>query len=104
MTDTASSLPGGRNCSAAMTGEGPVHGVDDRTGRPTVSVPQTGVRARSRKIVGQPSSIVAGARGVGKRTKEFRRCEASYYQTRESRNHIVFLKKSGGRGLEHAMK
>ena len=38
MTDTASSLPGGRNCSAAMTGEGSVRGVDNRIGRPTASV------------------------------------------------------------------
>ena len=93
MTDTTSSLPGGRNCSAAMTGEGPVHGVDNRTGRPTASVPQTGVRVGSRRIVGQPSSIAADARGVGRRTKEFHRCEASYYQTRESQNHRFFFYK-----------
>jgi hypothetical protein len=51
MTGAASSLPGGRNCSAAMTGEGPVPGVDSRIGPPTAGVPQTGVRVRSRRIV-----------------------------------------------------
>ena len=40
--DTVSSLPGGRNCSAAMTGECPVGEVDSRIGRATASVPQTG--------------------------------------------------------------
>ena len=62
MTDTASSLPGGRNCSAAMTGDGSVRGVDNRIGRPTASVPQTGIRVRSRRIVGQSSSVAGGAR------------------------------------------
>ena len=40
-TDTAPSLPGGKNGSAAMTGKSPVKEVDNRTGRPTASVPQT---------------------------------------------------------------
>ena len=40
--DTISSLPGGRNCSAAMTGESPVPEVHNRIGRATASVPQTG--------------------------------------------------------------
>ena len=40
--DTVSSLPGGRNCSAAMTGESPVREVDSRISRPTASVPQMG--------------------------------------------------------------
>jgi len=39
---TASSLPGGRNCSAAMTGESPVQEVDSRIGRATANVHQTG--------------------------------------------------------------
>ena len=37
-----SSLPGGRNCSAAITGESPVRETDSRIGRATASVPQTG--------------------------------------------------------------
>ena len=36
---TVSRLPGGRNCSAAMTGESPVREVDRRPGRATASVP-----------------------------------------------------------------
>ena len=60
-----------------MTGEGPVRGEDNRIGRPTASVPQTGVRARSRRIVGQSSSVAGGARGVGKTTREVHRCETS---------------------------
>ena len=39
---TASSLAGGKNCSAAMTGECPVREVDSRPGRATASLPQTG--------------------------------------------------------------
>ena len=41
--DTVSSLPGGRNCSAAMTGGRPVGEVDRRIDRATASVPQTGL-------------------------------------------------------------
>ena len=40
--DTVSSLPSGRNRSAAMTGESPEREVDRRIGRATASVPQTG--------------------------------------------------------------
>ena len=40
--DKVSSLPGGKHCSAAMTGECPVAEVDSRIGRVTASVPQTG--------------------------------------------------------------
>ena len=40
--DTVSSFPGGRTCSAAMTGESLVREVDSRLGRATASVPQTG--------------------------------------------------------------
>ena len=42
VTDTVSNLPGGRNCSAAMTGESSVREVDSRGGRATASVPQAG--------------------------------------------------------------
>ena len=64
MTDTASSFPVGRNCSAAMTGDGSVRGVDNRIGRHTAGVPLTGFRERSRRIVGPCSSVAGGARGV----------------------------------------
>ena len=40
--DMVSSLPGGRNCSAAMTGESPMQEVDSRIGRAIASVPETG--------------------------------------------------------------
>ena len=40
--DTVSSLPGGRNCSAAITGESLVRELDSRIGRATASVLQTG--------------------------------------------------------------
>ena len=42
--DTVSSLPGGRNGSAVMTGESPVQEVDNRMDRATASEPQTGRR------------------------------------------------------------
>jgi hypothetical protein len=41
VTDTISSLPGGRSCSTAMTGESLVQEVDSRIGRPTAGVPLT---------------------------------------------------------------
>ena len=41
MTDTISSLPGGRSCAAVMTGEILVQEVDSRIGRPTAGVPLT---------------------------------------------------------------
>ena len=34
-------MPGGRNCSAAMTGESLVREVDSRIGRVTARVPET---------------------------------------------------------------
>ena len=40
--DTISSLPGGRNYSAAMTGESSLPEVNNRIGRAIASVPQTG--------------------------------------------------------------
>jgi hypothetical protein len=55
--------------SAAMTGESSAQEVDRRIGRPTPSVPQTGVRVRSRRIFGQSSSAAAGAHG-GSRERE----------------------------------
>ena len=40
--DTVSSLPGGKKCSAAMTGESPVREVDSLVGRAAASAPKTG--------------------------------------------------------------
>jgi len=40
--DTIAGLPGGRNCSAAMTGEISVPEANNRIGRAIASVPETG--------------------------------------------------------------
>ena len=41
VSSPVSSLPGGRNGSAAMTGDSPVREVDSRIGRVTARVPET---------------------------------------------------------------
>ena len=64
--DTVSSLPGGRNCSAAMIGESPVREVESRIGRATASVPQTGRLCMREKSMRRSSEVAV--RGFGRRT------------------------------------
>ena len=57
------SLPGGRNCSAAVIGESLVLRVDNRIGRPTAAVPEARGRAASSLPDGKNCSAgMTGAR------------------------------------------